>query len=310
MVLRLAFMGTPDFAVPALSELIAAGHEVVAVYTQPPRRAGRGKKEQQSPVHAFAEAQGLDVCAPQSMKAEDEVAAFAALDIDVGIVVAYGQILPQAVLDAPTHGCLNLHGSLLPRWRGAAPIERAVMAGDKETGVMVMQMEAGLDTGPVLLGEQVTIGAHETSGALRNRLSGIGASLLVRALSALERGALVASPQPEEGVTYAKKIEKAEAEINWDRSAEEIDQHIRGLTPFPGAWFAASGEKEPIRIKVLEAMPVAGSGAPGTLLAAPLTIACAQGALEITRVQRAGKQACSAEDFARGFPLTIGEKVS
>lgn len=310
MVLRLAFMGTPEFAVPALSELIAAGHEVVAVYTQPPRRAGRGKKEQKSPVHLFAQAQGLDVRTPHSLKAEEEVAAFAALDIDVGIVVAYGQILPQAVLDAPEHGCLNLHGSLLPRWRGAAPIERAVMAGDKETGVMVMQMEAGLDTGPVLLGEQVTIGAHETSGALRDRLSGVGASLLVRALSALERGGLVASPQSEEGITYAKKIDKAEAEINWACSAQDVDCHIRGLTPSPGAWFAVKGEKEPIRIKVLAAIPVSGSGIPGTLLAAPLTIACADSALEITRVQRAGKQACSAEDFARGFALTLGEKVN
>jgi len=231
--LRLAFMGTPDFAVPVLAEILAAGHEVVAVYSQPPRKAGRGMAEQPSPVHRFAQEHGIPVFTPASLKGEAEQQAFASLDLDVAVVVAYGLLLPKPVLDAPRLGCLNLHASLLPRWRGAAPIQRAIMAGDEETGVMVMQMEEGLDTGPVLLAERVAIAPHETAGSLHDSLSQIGASLMVRALAALSRGALEPTPQPETGVTYAKKIEKAEARIDWSRPAKELDCIIRGLTPFP-----------------------------------------------------------------------------
>ncbi|MEQ9125522.1 MAG: methionyl-tRNA formyltransferase, partial [Alphaproteobacteria bacterium] len=228
-------MGTPDFSVPVLAEILAAGHDVVAVYSQPPRKAGRGMEEQPSPVHRFAEEHGIPVFTPVSLKGEAEQEAFASLDLDAAIVVAYGLLLPKPVLEAPRLGCLNLHASLLPRWRGAAPIQRAIMAGDRETGVMVMQMEEGLDTGPVLLAERVAIAPDDTAGALHDRLSHIGASLMVRALAALSRGGLQPTPQPEEGVTYAKKIEKAEARIDWSRPAKEVDCHIRGLTPFPGA---------------------------------------------------------------------------
>ncbi|MFN3627339.1 methionyl-tRNA formyltransferase [Parvibaculum sp.] len=311
MSLRLAFMGTPDFSVPVLAEILAAGHEVVAVYSQPPRKAGRGMAEQPSPVHRFAEAHGLPVFTPVSLKGEAEQQAFAALDLDAAVVVAYGLLLPKPVLEAPRLGCLNLHASLLPRWRGAAPIQRAIMAGDTETGVMVMQMDEGLDTGPVLLAERVAIAPDETSGSLHDRLSHIGASLMVRALAALSRGALEARPQATEGVTYAKKIEKAEARIDWSRPARELDCHIRGLTPFPGAYFEIARGREVTRIKLLRAKPIAKSGKPGEVLSAldTIVIACGQGALEISELQRAGKAPMFARDFLRGFPLEPGEVV-
>lgn len=306
--LRIAFMGTPDFSVPVLAEIIAAGHEVVAVYSQPPRKAGRGMAEKKSPVHAFAEENGIEVRTPLSLKSEEEQAAFAALDLDVAVVVAYGLLLPVPVLEAPRHGCLNLHASLLPRWRGAAPIQRAIMAGDKETGVMVMQMEKGLDTGPVLLAEHVPIGPEATAGSLHDELSRRGAGLMVRALAALSKGALTAKAQGEDGVTYAHKIEKAEARIDWSRSARDLDCHIRGLTPFPGAYFEMERKGKRERVKVLRAKPVEGKGAPGTIIEG-LTVACGEGALRVLEVQRAGKAPVSAEEFLRGFPLEKGERL-
>lgn len=306
--LRLAFMGTPDFSVPVLAEILGAGHDVVAVYSQPPRKAGRGMAEQPSPVHRFADQHGLPVFTPASLKGEAEQQAFAALDLDVAVVVAYGLILPKPVLEAPRMGCLNLHASLLPRWRGAAPIQRAIMAGDAETGVMVMQMEQGLDTGPVLLAERVAIAPDDTAGSLHDRLSHIGASLMLRALATLSRGALEATPQPEEGVTYAAKIGKAEARIDWSRPARELDCLIRGLTPSPGAFFEVSRGNETIRIKVLRARPVERPGRPGELLAGgdTIVVACGQGALEISELQRAGRSPVAAREFLRGFPLEAG----
>ena len=309
--LRLVFMGTPDFSVPVLAEILAAGHEVVAVYSQPPRKAGRGMAEQPSPVHRFAEEHGLPVFTPVSLKDAAEQEVFAGLGADAAVVVAYGLLLPKPVLEVPRLGCLNLHASLLPRWRGAAPIQRAIMAGDTQTGVMVMQMEEGLDTGPVLLAEHVAIAPDETAGRLHDRLSEIGASLMVRALAALARGSLEAVPQAEEGVTYAKKITKEEARINWSRPATELDCHIRGLTPLPGAFFEAGSGKNATRIKILRAVPVAKSGKPGEILSAEgsITIACGDGALEISELQRAGKSPMRARDFLRGYPLTAGESV-
>ncbi|HEY4344587.1 MAG TPA: methionyl-tRNA formyltransferase [Parvibaculum sp.] len=308
MSLRIAFMGTPEFSVPVLSELIGAGHEVAAVYSQPPRKAGRGMTEQPSPVHRFAESHGLAVRTPVSLKSLEEQQAFADLNLDVAIVVAYGLILPKPVLDAPRLGCLNLHASLLPRWRGAAPIQRAIMAGDTETGVMVMQMDVGLDTGPVLLAEHVPIAPTSTAGSLHDDLSQIGASLMVRALAALSRGTLQAKPQPDDGVTYAKKIEKDEARIEWSRSARDLDFHIRGLTPFPGAFFEAAST----RVKILRATLAAGKGAAGEILSLDggITIACGDGALKLTKLQRAGKGPMNAADFLRGFPLKKGERLA
>ena len=308
MSLRIAFMGTPDFSVPVLSELLGAGHEIAAVYSQPPRKAGRGMSEQPSPVHRFAESQGLSVRTPASLKSSDEQQDFADLNLDVAVVVAYGLILPKPILAAPRLGCLNLHASLLPRWRGAAPIQRAIMAGDTETGVMVMQMDAGLDTGPVLLAEHVPIGPAATSGSLHDELSRIGASLMVRALAALERGSLHAAPQAEEGVTYARKIEKDEARIDWSRPARDLDCHIRGLTPLPGAFFEVGST----RVKILRAMPVDGNGAPGEVISLDggITIACGGGALKLVELQRAGKGPMKANDFLRGFPLKKGERLA
>ncbi|NIJ40800.1 methionyl-tRNA formyltransferase [Parvibaculum indicum] len=309
--LRIAFMGTPDFAVPVLAELLAAGHEVVAVYSQPPRKAGRGMAETPSPVHKFAEEAGIPVRTPASLKSEEEQAAFAALDLDLAVVVAYGMLLPKPVLDAPQLGCLNLHASLLPRWRGAAPIQRAIMAGDAETGVMVMQMEEGLDTGPILLAERVAIGPDDNAGTLHDRLSQIGASLMGRALAALSLGQLTPTPQPEDGVTYAKKIEKAEARIDWSRPARDLDCHIRGLTPFPGAFFETVRDGKPVRVKVLKAQPVDGKGGSGEVLSLEggITIACGEGALRLDTLQRAGKGAMQAGDFLRGFKLEKGERL-
>lgn len=293
--MRVVFMGTPDFSVPVLDALVAE-HTVVAVYCQPPRPAGRGKKDRPTPVHARAQELGIEVRHPVSLKPEEVQADFAALNVDVAVVVAYGLILPQAVLDAPRHGCLNIHASLLPRWRGAAPIHRAIMAGDAETGICVMQMEAGLDTGPVLLRETLAIGAQETTGALHDRLSSLGARLIVDALAQLSD--LTADPQPEEGVTYAHKIDKAEARVDWSRPATEVSQLIRGLSPFPGAWTMAGDA----RIKLLGAQVVPGQGAPGTVLDG-FTVACGSGAVQITRAQRAGKSAQESDDFLRGMQL-------
>jgi len=301
MTLRLAFMGTPDFATPSLAELIASGHDIASVYTQPPRPKGRGLAEEKSPVHKLAESAGLDVRTPRSLKHEQE--AFAALGLDAAIVVAYGLILPQAILEAPRLGCFNLHASLLPRWRGAAPIQRAIMAGDAETGVMVMRMEEGLDTGPVLMSEHIAIG-HKTYGALHDDLARIGADLLGRALVELEHGKITEQPQDRVGITYARKIEKSEARIDWKRSARELDWLIRGLSPTPGAWFEAKGE----RIKVLLAEPVPASGEPGEVLS-PLVIACSDQALKLITVQRAGRAPMDAEAFLRGFPLRAGERL-
>lgn len=302
-MMRVIFMGTPDFSVPVLEALLAAGHEIAAVYCQPPRPAGRGKKDRPSPVQARAGALGLDVCHPVSLKDASAQADFAALGADIAVVVAYGLILPQVVLDAPVRGCLNIHASLLPRWRGAAPIHRAVMAGDAETGVCIMQMEAGLDTGPVLLRGITPIGAEETTGELHDRLSGIGAELIVQALGGLDN--LTAAPQPEQGVTYAAKIDKAEARIDWTRPATEIDRQIRALSPFPGAWTEIDGQ----RVKLLGARLAAGQGAPGLVLDEALTVACGEGAIELTRLQRAGKGAQDSETFLRGWKVAEGTQL-
>ena len=302
MTLRLAFMGTPDFAVPALAELLEAGHDVAAVYTQPPRPAGRGHKLQPSPVEAFARARGLDVRSPTSFKSEAERAAFADLHVDAAVVAAYGLILPEAVLSAPEFGCFNIHASLLPRWRGAAPIQRAILAGDTETGVTIMQMEKGLDTGPMLLVERVPITASTTGGALHDKLSEIGAALMVRALGALERGTLTATPQPADGVTYAAKLTKDEARLDWAKPAGDLERQVRAFAPAPGAFFFA-GET---RLRVLAAEVTKGEGAPGTVLDDVLTIACGQDALRLLTVQKAGKAPMSAADFLRGNAVARG----
>ena len=281
--MRVIFMGTPAFSVPALDALVEAGHEVVCVYSQPPRPAGRGKKDHPSPVQARAEALGLPVRHPTSLRSAEAQADLAALQADIAVVVAYGLILPQAVLDAPEHGCLNIHASLLPRWRGAAPIHRAIMAGDAESGVCIMQMEAGLDTGPVLLREATPIGAEETTADLHDRLSAMGAGLIVQTLRDLPD--LSPAPQPDEGVTYASKIDKAEARIDWTQPATQIDQQIRGLSPFPGAWTELAGE----RIKLLRSRVTTGRGSAGQVLEG-FTVACGEGAVEVTELQRAGKK--------------------
>ncbi|MFT6451211.1 MAG: methionyl-tRNA formyltransferase [Halocynthiibacter sp.] len=294
--MRIIFMGTPDFSVPVLEALVEAGHEIAAVYCQPPRPAGRGKKERPSPVQARAEALGLPVRHPLNFKDADVRAAFAALEADIAVVVAYGLILPQDILDAPARGCLNIHASLLPRWRGAAPIHRAIMAGDADTGVCIMQMEAGLDTGPVLRRAKVAIGAQETAGALHDRLSALGAAEIVAALNQLDD--LEPEAQSEDGVTYAKKIDKAEARIDWARPAAKVARHINGLSPFPGAWADADGA----RIKMLQARVVAQSGAPGAVFDG-FTVACKSGAVEILRAQREGKRAMDSEEFLKGISL-------
>ena len=298
--MKVVFMGTPDFSVPVLDALHAAGHEIAAVYCQPPRPAGRGKKDRPTPVHAKAEELGLEVRHPVSLKGEVEQAEFAALKADVAVVVAYGLILPQAVLDAPTHGCLNIHASLLPRWRGAAPIHRAIMAGDQETGICIMQMEAGLDTGPVLLRAAAQIRAEDTTAILHDRLSDMGARLIVEALDRLDT--LTPEPQPEDGVTYAAKIDKAEAAIDWTRPAVEVDRQIRGLSPFPGAWTMA-GET---RVKCLMSQLAEGQGQPGEVLDDALTVACGTGAVQLLTLQRAGKGAQDAATFLRGMALPKG----
>ena len=291
-------MGTPDFSVPAL-EAIHAAQEVACVYTQPPRPAGRGKKDRPGPVQAKAETLGLPVRHPVSLKGVVEQAEFAAVSADVAVVVAYGLILPQPVLDAPRHGCLNIHASLLPRWRGAAPIHRAIMEGDAETGISIMRMEAGLDTGPVLMSERTAIGAEETTGDLHDRLAAMGARLILRALESVGTGVGTdAVRQPDAGATYASKVEKAEARVDWTRPAEEVDRQIRGLSPFPGAWVEVSGE----RVKLLRSRLADGRGAPGQVLGG-FTIACGAGAVEITEAQREGKKALPAPEVLKGLDL-------
>ena len=302
--MRIVFMGTPEFSVPVLEALVEAGHEIAAVYSQPPRPAGRGKKDRPGPVHARAEALGLEVRTPVSLRTPEARAEFAALGADVAVVVAYGLILPQAILDAPVRGCLNIHASLLPRWRGAAPIHRAIMAGDAETGVCIMQMEAGLDTGPVLLRDRLEIGAEETTAQLHDRLSTMGARLIVEALADLDT--LAPEVQPEDGVVYAAKIDKTEARIDWFRPAVEVDRMIRGLSPFPGAWF----ERDGVRIKVLGSRLVEGAGAAGVVLDDELRVACGSGAVALTRLQRAGKAVQDVDVFQRGAQIAVGTDLS
>ena len=294
--MRVIFMGTPEFSVPVLDALVVAGHEVACVYCQPPRRAGRGRAPRPTPVQVRAEALGLPVRHPESLKGAAEQADFAALDSDVAVVVAYGLILPRPILDAPRQGCLNIHASLLPRWRGAAPIQRAIIAGDHETGVCIMRMEPGLDTGPVLMREAVPVGPEDTAGTLHDRLSALGAGLIVRALAALPT--LVPAPQPEDGVTYAAKVDKAEARVDWTRPAEQVDRLIRGLSPHPGAWTEVHDE----RVKLLRSRVVAGEGTPGTVLEG-FRVACGAGAVEIVEVQRAGRRPMPADEALRGWRL-------
>jgi methionyl-tRNA formyltransferase len=300
--MRIAFLGTPDFSVPALDALRAAGHEVACVYTQPPRPAGRGQSERRSPVHEHADAADIPVRTPATLRDEDAQAEFAALNLDAAVVVAYGLILPQSVLDAPRFGCINIHASLLPRWRGAAPIQRAIQAGDAETGVTIMQMDAGLDTGPELLREAVPITREINAGVLHDALSALGGKLIVEALAGLEAGTLHAVAQPDTGETYAAKIARGEERIDWAQPAVALDRHVRAFAPWPGAWFEHDGE----RIKVLAADVVAGEGEPGTVLDDVLTVACGDGALQLITVQRAGKAAMAAADYLRGRPVGAG----
>ncbi|MET3527024.1 methionyl-tRNA formyltransferase [Phenylobacterium koreense] len=308
--MRIAFLGTPDFAVAALDALVAAGHEIACVYSQPPAPRGRGQALKPSPVHAYAEERGIPVRTPVSMRAPEEIEAFAALNLDAGVVVAFGQILPAAVLDAPRLGCFNLHASLLPRWRGAAPIQRAIMAGDKVTGVEVMQMTEGLDEGPVLASETVRIDTLETAGTLHDRLAQVGAALLARTMAEVETSGVRATPQASEGETYAKKIRPKEARIRWDRTAEEIDRKIRGLSPFPGAWFELTTAKGPVRVKALLSRLEDGDGAPGQVLDDGLLVACGEGAVRLLRVQREGKGPQDADVFLRGSPVAAGTALA
>jgi len=307
--MRLAFLGTPDFAAVVLAAVLEADHDVAAVYSQPPAPRGRGQALRPSPVQAFAQAHGLQVRTPASMREADEVAAFRALDLDAAVVVAYGQILPREVLDAPRLGAFNLHGSLLPRWRGAAPIQRALMAGDPVTGVQVMRMTEGLDEGPVLATSTVRIGALDTAGTLHDRLAAAGARLLVETLQAIERGEARETPQADDGVTYARKIRPKEARLDWRRPGAEVDLRIRGLSPFPGAWFTAPGENGSVRVKALLSRVEDGRGAPGQLLDDALLVACGEGAVRLLRVQREGRGPQDADAFLRGFPLAAGTRL-
>ena len=301
--MRIIFMGSPDFAVPTLDALVAAGHAVVAAYCQPPRAAGRGKALRPTPVQARAEALGIAVRTPASLKTAEAQAEFAAFEADIAVVAAYGLILPQPILDAPPFGCLNVHASLLPRWRGAAPIQRAIIAGDETTGVTIMQMEAGLDTGPMLLAREVTIG-RKNAGQLTEELAQVGAAAMVEVIGKLNALPLIA--QPDEGVTHAAKIAKAEAQIDWSRPASELERLVQGLAPFPGAWFEGGGE----RIKLLAAEAIEGSGLPGAVIDDRMTIACGEGALAPRLLQRAGKSAMCLDDFMRGFPIAQGTNLA
>ena len=304
--MRLAFLGTPDFALAALRRIVEAGHEVACVYSQPPAPRGRGQTLRPSPVHAFAEDHGLSVRTPASMRDPAEIEAFRALALDAACVVAFGQILPGAVLEAPRLGSFNLHGSLLPRWRGAAPIQRAIMAGDPMTGVEVMRMTEGLDEGPVLASETVRIGPLDTTGALHDRMAVVGAELLVRTLTDIERGVAVETPQAPDGVTYAKKIRPKEARIVWTKPAGEVDRKIRGLSPFPGAWFSLPTDKGPVRVKALLSAFEDADGAPGEVLDDRLLVAAGEGAVRLLRVQREGRGPQDAEAFLRGQPVAAG----
>ena len=304
--MRLIFMGTPDFAVPTLVELAARGHEIAAVYTRAAKQAGRGMELQVTPVEREARRLGLNVRTPKSLKDDAAQAEFRALNADVAVVVAYGLILPKAILEAPRLGCFNVHASLLPRWRGAAPINRAIMAGDAESGVTIMQMDEGLDTGAMAMAERLAISPDMTAGDLHDRLAPLGADLMVRALAALERGSLTLTPQSEAGVTYAAKISKDETRIDWSKPSRQVHDHIRGLSPFPGAWFELGG----VRIKALRSTRGTGKGAPGTVLDDHLTVACGEGAVQLVQVQRAGKQPMKAEEFLRGTPVKVGETVA
>ena len=307
MSLRLIFMGTPDFSVPALAELVARGYEIAAVYTRTPKPGGRrGLELQPTPVERAARGFNLPVLTPTTLKTPEAQAAFCAHGADAAVVVAYGLILPKPILEAMPLGCFNIHASLLPRWRGAAPINRAIMAGDADSGVTIMKMDEGLDTGAMALGERLPIGADTTAGELHDALSRSGAELMPRALGALERGALGLTPQPDTGVTYAEKISKDETRIAWSKPAQNVHDHIRGLSPFPGAWF----EMEGVRVKVLRSTLTPGSGASGTVLDDQLTIACGDGAVRLLELQRAGKQAMKAEDFLRGNALKRGARLS
>jgi len=304
--MRLVFMGTPDFAVPALRALLDAGHEIVAVYTQPPRPAGRGQREQRSPVHDFAAGRGLAVHTPKSLKDPAVQREFAELAADAAVVAAYGLILPKPVLQAPRHGCLNIHGSLLPRWRGAAPIQRAILAGDEETGITIMQMDEGLDTGAMLRRAPTPIGRHDTAQTLHDRLAELGAREIVAALREVERGAVRPQAQPADGVTYAAKLTREEGRLDWERPAAQLARQIRAFDPWPGAWFEYKGE----RIKVLAAEVVTGgSGQPGSVIDTLPVVACGEGGLHLMRLQRPGKGPLAAGDFLRGFPLPAGTRL-
>ena len=303
MPLRLIFMGTPEFAVPTLLELVAHGHEIAAVYTRAAKPAGRGMKLQPTPVEREARRLGIAVLTPTTLKTPAALAEFRAHNADAAVVVAYGMILPQTILDTPSLGCLNLHASLLPRWRGAAPINRAIMAGDAETGVMVMKMDAGLDTGDVAMAERIAISDRMTAADLHDALAPLGADLMVRAMGGLERGALQLAKQSADGVTYAAKIEKVEARIDWNKPARAVLRHIHGLSPFPGAWCEMAIDGEAVRVKILRCELARGSGAPGDLIDEHLTIACGEGAIRILELQRAGKAPMKSADFLRGTPL-------
>ena len=301
--MRVVFMGTPAFSVPALRAVHEAGHEILRVYTRPPAASGRGMKQTPSPVHSAGDELGLEVQTPQNFKSPDTIDAFAALDCDLAVVVAYGLILPQAILSLPRLGCWNIHASLLPRWRGAAPVQRAIMAGDTKTGIAIMQMEAGLDTGPVLHALETPITADDTSESLNARLADLGAFAITQAMARADK--LMPVPQPEDGVCYADKIDKAEARIDWTRPAQEIDCHIRGLSPFPGAWFEADGT----RVKVLAATPIDTQGAPGEVMTSDPVIACGVGGVRLDRVQRAGKAAMDGTAFMNGGLLAPGQRL-
>jgi methionyl-tRNA formyltransferase len=306
MSLHLIFMGTPDFAVPTLLALAAARHEIAAVYTRAAKPAGRGMELQPAPVEREARRLGLPVLTPATLKSAEAQAVFSAHKADAAVVVAYGLILPKAILDVPRLGCFNVHASLLPRWRGAAPINRAIMAGDNESGVTIMQMDEGLDNGAMAIAEQVTIGADMTAGDLHDALAPLGADLMLRALAAAERGTLALTPQAEAGVTYAAKISKTETRIDWTKPCSQVHDHIRGLSPFPGAWFEIDG----VRVKALRSTKAAGKAAPGIVLDDKLTIACGDGAIRLSLVQRAGKQPMQAEEFLRGTPVKAGAAVA
>jgi methionyl-tRNA formyltransferase len=310
MPLRLIFMGTPDFAVPTLVEIVGRGHAVVAVYTRAAKPAGRGMEPKPSPVEREARRLGLPVHTPTILRTPEALAAVKAHGADAAVVVAYGLILPKPVLDAVPRGCFNLHASLLPRWRGAAPINRAIMAGDRETGVMVMGMEEGLDTGPIAMTERVPIPPDMTAGQMHDALARLGGDLMVRALSALERSSLALTPQPTDGVTYAAKLANAETRIDWSRPAQAVHDHIRGLSPFPGAWCELAIDGKPTRLKILRTTLAAGSAPPGTLVDEAFTVASGEGAVRVLELQRAGRQAMKAEDFLRGQSLPRGTRLT